>query len=64
MPWCKVYGGERDRGRVPNSTEGGVQGLPVLCIRCRFYSLHNYSKYHLILPCFRYLNYLGINHEC
>ena len=43
---------------------GVVKGLPVSCIRCRFYSSHSYSKYHLILSCFRYLEYLGIDHEC
>ena len=42
---------------------GVVKDLPVSCIQCRFYSSHSYSKFHLILSCFRYLEYL-IDHEC
>ena len=42
---------------------GVVKCFPVSCIQCRFYSSHSYSKFHSVLACFWYLEYL-IDHEC
>ena len=65
-PWTSQFSTDRDicLGNIGDLRKD-VQDLPVSCIRCRFYSSHNYSKYHLsILSCFHYLNYLGSYHEC
>ena len=62
-PWASQFSTDWSicLGGIGDLRRGGHG--PVSCIRCRFYSSHNYSKYHL-LSCFHYLNYLGSYHEC